>query len=141
MSKEDHATVIQALFDAFNKGDLVSAASLVTQDFELIDVPAGYTFHGSDGLLQWFQGFLTAGPDAKTEIFNTIVEDDWVATEHIGRFTHTGPLVTPGGEIPPTGRRVEIQIAEFYQMKDGKIRSLRAYYDAATMMRQLGLMP
>jgi len=141
MSKEDHATVIQALFDAFNKGDLVSAASLVTQDFELIDVPAGYTFHGSDGLLQWFQGFLTAGPDAKTEIFNTIVEDDWVATEHIGRFTHTGPLVTPGGEIPPTGRRVEIQIAEFYQMKDGKIRSLRAYYDSATMMRQLGLMP
>jgi hypothetical protein len=26
-------------------------------------------------------------------------------------------------------------------MKDGKIRQLRAYYDAATMMRQLGLMP
>jgi len=141
MSKEDHATVIQALFDAFNKGDLASAASLVTQDFELVDVPAGYTFHGSDGLLQWFQGFLTAGPDAKTEIFNTIVEDDWVATEHIGRFTHTGPLVTPGGEIAPTGRRVELQIAEIYQMKNGKIRLLGAYYDAATMMRELGLMP
>ena len=64
-----------------------------------------------------------------------------MATEHVGRFTHTGPLVTPGGEISPTGRRVEIQIAEFYQMKDGKIRQLRAYYDAATMMRQLGLVP
>ncbi|MGZ3616171.1 MAG: ester cyclase [Ktedonobacteraceae bacterium] len=40
-----------------------------------------------------------------------------------------------------TGRRVELQIAEFYQMKEGKIQKLRAYYDAATMMRQLGLMP
>lgn len=141
MSKLENASVIQALFDTFNTGDLAGASSLVTQDFELVDLAAGYTFHGPDGLLQWFQGFLTAGPDAKAEIFNTIVENDWVATEHVGRFTHTGPLVTPGGEIAPTGRRVEIHIAEFYQMKDGKIRQLRAYYDAATMLRQLGLMP
>jgi predicted ester cyclase len=49
--------------------------------------------------------------------------------------------LTPGGEIAPTGRRVELQISEIYQMKDGKIRLLRAYYDAVTMMRQLGLMP
>ena len=55
-----------------------------------------------------------------------------MATEHIGRFTHTGPLLTPGGEIAPTGRRVELQIAESYQMKDGKINLLRAYYDLAT---------
>jgi len=141
MSKLDNASVIKALFDTFNKGDLAGAASLVTQDFELVDVAAGYTFHGSDGLLQWLQGFLTAGPDAKAEIFNTIVEGDWVATEHVGRFTHTGPLITPGGEIAPTGRRVELKFAEIYQMKDGKIRQLRAYYDVATMMRQLGLMP
>jgi hypothetical protein len=68
MSREDHATVIQSLFDAFNTGDLTDAAPLVTQDFELVDVPAGYTFHGSDGLLQWFQGFLTAGPDALVNV-------------------------------------------------------------------------
>ena len=80
MSKIDNAAVIKALFDAFNKGDLSGAASLVTQDFELVDVAAGFTLHGPDGLLQWFQGFLTAGPHAKAEIFNTIVEGDWVAT-------------------------------------------------------------
>jgi limonene-1,2-epoxide hydrolase len=27
-----------------------------------------------------------------------------------------------------------------YQMKDGKLALLRAYYDVATMLRQLGLM-
>ena len=141
MSREDHATVIHSLFDAFNTRDLTRAASLVTPDLDLVDVAAGYTFHGSEGLLQWFGGFLTAGPDAKAEIVTTIVAGDWVATEHIGSFTHTGPLLTPGGEIAPTGRRVELQIAEFYQMKEGKISLLRAYYDAATMMRQLGLLP
>jgi steroid delta-isomerase-like uncharacterized protein len=141
MSTGDHATVVHSLFDAFNAGDLARATSLVTEDLELVDMAAGFTFHGPEGLLQWLQGFLTAGPDAKTEIITTIVAGDWVATEHIGRFTHTGPLLTPTGPIPPTGRRVELQFAEVYQIRDGKIALLRAYYDAATMLRQLGLIP
>ena len=141
MSAENHAVVIRSLFNAFNEGDVGRGAALVTQDFELIDVAIGQTFHGPDGLRQWLQSFLTAGPDAKTRILTTIVEGEWVATEHIGTLTHTGPLLTPAGEIAPTGRRVELQIAEIYQMKDGKIALLRAYYDVATMMRQLGLMP
>lgn len=61
--------------------------------------------------------------------------------EHIGRFTHTGPLLTPVGEFPPTGKQTELQIAEIYRMKNGKIALLHAYYDPATLMRQLGLTP
>lgn len=141
MSRTEHVAVIHSLFDTFNSGDLAGAASLVTEDFELVDVAAGLTFHGPAGLVQWLQSFLTAGPDARTEVLTTIAEGDWVATEHIGRFTNTGPLLTPGGEIAPTGRRVELQMAEIYQMKGGKISLMHAYYDAATMMRQLGLLP
>ena len=141
MSAEDHAAVIRTLFNAFNEGDVDRCATLATEDFELVDVASGQTFHGPGGLQQWLQSFLMAGPDAKTSILTTITEGEWVATEHIGRFTHTGPLLTPAGEIPPTGRRVELQIAEVYRMREGKIALLHAYYDVATMLRQLGLMP
>ena len=34
-----------------------------------------------------------------------------------------------------------MRIAEFYEVRDGKIATLYAYYDSATMMRQLGLLP
>jgi len=35
--------------------------------------------------------------------------------EHRWRLLdHTGPLATPTGTIPPTGRRVELQMAEVY---------------------------
>jgi predicted ester cyclase len=105
-----------------------------------VDLASGLTFHGPTGLLQWFQGFLTAGPDARAMLLQTIVAGDWIASEHLGSFTHTGPLQSPAGEIPPTGRRAQIQIAEVYQLKGGKIALLRAYYDGATIMRQLGLM-
>jgi SnoaL-like polyketide cyclase len=64
-----------------------------------------------------------------------------VATEHIGRGTHTGPLVTPAGTIPATGRPVELRLAELYEVQEDRIKRLNAYYDSASLMRQLGLLP
>ena len=64
--------------------------------------------------------FSTAGPDAKAEVQTTIEAGEWVATEHVGRFTHTGPLLSPTGEIPPTGRHVELRFAEIYKVKRRK---------------------
>jgi steroid delta-isomerase-like uncharacterized protein len=138
---ENPTAVIQALFDMFNEREFDRAGALVTEDFELEDLAFGMTLRGPAGLIQWFQGFVTAGPDAKAQLLRTIAAGEWVASEHVGRFTHTGPLVTPAGEFPRTGRSVEVRFAEVYQIKDGKIALLRAYYDGATIMRQLGLMP
>ena len=140
MTTTHAAAVIHDLFAAFNQRDIDRATSLVTDDFELQDVPAGLTFRGSQGLNQWLQTFLTAGPDAKAEVQTTIEAGEWVATEHVGTFTHTGPLLSPAGEVPPTGRRVELRFAEIYKVKEGKLTEMRAYYDSATMLRQLGLL-
>jgi hypothetical protein len=64
-----------------------------------------------------------------------------VASEHIGRGTHTGPFVTPAGAVRATGRPVELRIGEIYEVRGGKITKVYAYYDSATLMRQLGLLP
>jgi predicted ester cyclase len=80
-------------------------------------------------------------PDAHAEIVNVLVDGPRVASEHIGRGTHDGPLVTPAGTVPATGRSVELRIAELYELQDGKITALRAYYDSATLLRQFGLLP
>ena len=140
MMTTNAAAVIHDLFTAFNERDIARAISLVTEDFELQDVPAGLSFHGPQGLSQWLYTFLTAGPDARAEVQTTIEAGEWVATEHVGRFTHTGPLLSPAGEIPPTGRSVELRFAEIYKVKEGKLTEMRAYYDSATMVRQLGLL-
>jgi steroid delta-isomerase-like uncharacterized protein len=135
------SAVIRSLFEAFNDGDLDRAAATVTDDFELVDVAAGRVFRGPAGCREWLQVFRTALPDAQTELLNLFAEDDQVATEHIGRGTHDGPFVTPAGTIPPTGRKVELRIAELYEVREGKIAQLYAYYDSTTLMRQLGVLP
>ena len=143
METHDNTALVRDLFDAFNDYDLDRVAAMVSEDFELVDFAAeGQTFRGPQGIRQWHQIFLTAAPDAKAELTNVVTAGEgWVFTEHTGRGTHTGPLVGPSGTIPPTGRRIELPIAELVRVEEGKITLLHAYYDGATLMRQLGVFP
>ena len=141
MSIEDNKAVVQAIYDHFNRHDLERAVSLVTGDFELIDLAMGQTFNGPEGFRHWLQGHLTPLPDAQVEVVSIVAEGDWVATEHIGRGTHDGPLMTPAGEVPPTHRSIELKVAEFYELHNGKVRRMRTYFDQGAVMREFGLSP
>ena len=56
--------------------------------------------------------------------------------------THTGPVTMPDGtEIPPTGRRVEVQGMELVRVRDGKVVADNLYYDNLAVAAQLGLLP
>ena len=145
MEPHDNAAIVRGLFEAFNDHDLDRAAAMVSEDFELVDFAAdAQTFRGSEGIRQWLHVFLTAFPDATVELTNVVgagEEEGWVFTEHTGRGTHTGPLVGPSGTIPPTGRKIELPIGELFRVENGKIALIHAYYDGATLMRQLGVFP
>ena len=85
---------------------------------------------------------LTALPDAGTELTNVVANgENWVFTEFVGRGTHTGPLVGPAGTVPPSGRRIEFPVGELMRIEGGKFTLVHAYYDGATLLRQLGLFP
>ena len=62
-----------------------------------------------------------------------------VCDETIVRGTHTGPMQTPDGVIPATGKSVEIRTCRVIEIEDDKVKSIREYYDQMTMMQQLGL--
>ncbi len=144
METQDNTGIVRDVYNAFNDHDLDRAAAMVSEDFELVDFAADrQTFRGSEGIRQWLQVFLTAFPDATVEVTNVVGagEEGWVFTEHTGRGTHTGPLVGPSGTIPPTGRKIELPIGELFQVQNGKIALIHAYYDGATLMRQLGVFP
>jgi len=131
-------SAVTDLYERFNAGDLEGVLALLTDDFVLEDVAAGATFNGPDGFREWVEPFVRAMPDARTEVTRVVDGGEWVATEHTGRGTHTGPLATPAGEVPPTGRAVELRFGEFFQLRDGKVASLRAYWDIASLLRQVG---
>jgi steroid delta-isomerase-like uncharacterized protein len=137
MTAEDNAAVVRTVYTAFNDHDLDAVVALVTDDFELVDVATGQTYQGPAGCRAWLEPWLTAVPNARTEVTSLVVEGDWVATEHTGRGTHTGPLPTPAGELPPSGRPIELRFGEFFELRGGKIARMRAYWDVGTLLRQV----
>ena len=45
------------------------------------------------------------------------------------------------GEVPPTGRSIDLPFTTVFQARDGKLTAHRAYWDNVGFMAQLGLMP
>jgi steroid delta-isomerase-like uncharacterized protein len=139
---EDPASIARRLVETMNAQDVEAYVALHADDFELTDTATGETFHGREGARKnLLDGCLNPFPDLKLEIVNLFAGDEWVAFEGVGRGTNTGPLATPGGDIPPTGRSLDLPFCRTLRVKDGKIVARRDYYSMAAVMEQLGLMP
>ena len=141
MREQDIATIARTPHDAFNDRDFERVTPLVAADAKWVDVAAGVTFHGPAGFRKYQESWTTAFPDARIDVRRVRAGADFAVVEFVGRGTHTGPLTTPMGSIPPTNRAGEAPFCEIYEIRDGKIVGGATYYDSATIMRQLGLLP
>lgn len=141
MSARDNEAIARETHEAFNARDLDRAAAYAIEDAEWVIVATGETLRGPEGYKQYMQNWLDAFSDASTEITAVHAGEDSAVVEFIGRGTHDGPLRSPGGEVPPTGRSVETRFCEVFDMRDGRITGARSYFDMTGMMVQLGLIP
>lgn len=141
MTAQENEAVARAEIERYNAHDLDGNAALFSADAVLYDVATGQTYRGPEGSREFNGGLLTAFPDSTCEIISALAGERSVAVEFWGRGTHTGPLVTPAGTIPPTGRKVEVRFCEILDVQGGKIARMNLYWDVNTMMTQLGLVP
>jgi steroid delta-isomerase-like uncharacterized protein len=131
----------EQLHAAFSAGNYEEVLALVADDIETVSYSNGYTAQGKEGFRAFFMGFANAFPDIKITHRNVIANGDWVAVEFGATGTNTGPLMTPNGPVPPTGRKVEFNVCEIHQWKDGQLARIVNYQDALSLMAQLGLLP
>jgi steroid delta-isomerase-like uncharacterized protein len=103
--------------------------------YELI--PTGEVYDGADAVAAYYQTTRAAFPDQRNEVRAMHHSDDAVIVEFDLLGTHRGPL----RGIPPTGRAFRCPMVAFFFFKDDRIVCERVYWDVATILRQLGLMP
>lgn len=85
----------------------------------------GFGQHGS---------FSNLNIEVKTWYFG----DESITTEMTLRASHTGAWQG----IPATGRAVEVPLCAIFTFDaENKVASERAYFDAATVLRQIGVLP
>lgn len=141
LTAQDTAALVRTHLDLYNRRDFEKGASLVTEDAVIVNVPFGVTHQGRSGYKEFGQNWANAFPDSKVEPTNVIATEEWATVEYTARGTHNGPLASPMGSIPATGKKTEVKFCQIFRVRDGKVSELRLYYDAAGMMRDLGLRP
>lgn len=134
--------VVREGIDAYNSGDRARYEAVFVKDAVAKEAATGREIHGASAIGEMIFGWKTAFPDMVGETVNLFACGDQVTAEMIWRGTHTGPLVTPDGQtIPPTNRTLDNPGCLVFTLRDGKVVEQRHYFDLATLMRQLGLMP
>lgn len=128
---------IRDLFAAYEPYDEEKVLSLHTDDYVYEDVARGVVVRGKAQFAAFLREFFSAFPDYKGQLTSSFVSGDRACVEYVMTGTHTGDL--PG--LPATGKRISLRMAEIWELRDGKIAKASSYYDAATMLRQLGMLP
>lgn len=136
----DHASIVRRAHQLFNEGRVDEVAACATDDVVMDAASLGQRFEGRAAFKVFLKTFVDAFPDIALEWESHRDTADGVVVQSRWRGTHKGPLRTPTGEIPPTGRAVEaMRLCEVFVVRDGKIASIANYQDTSSLLRQLGV--
>ncbi|HJQ84742.1 MAG TPA: ester cyclase [Candidatus Binatia bacterium] len=100
-------------------------------------IPTGEVYDGRDAVAGYYARSRAAFPDQRNELHALHHADDAVIAEFDLLGTHTGPFLG----IEPTGKAFRCPMVALFLFRGDRIICERVYFDAATILRQLGLAP
>ena len=120
---------------AFESGDWSTIGSLVDDDIHW-KMP-GMEMRGAAPLLEMLHTYRLAFPDLRHEVQSSVESGDTIAIELFVRGTHTGPMQTPKGVVPATGKSVVWDSCDYIKTRNGKIVSWHVYHDPTPFLAAL----
>jgi len=132
-------TFLETWMAAVERGEVDAIADMCTQDVELSS-PQG-DLRGRDQVRAMFRAWVDGFSERQHPISNTLEAGDSVVAEYLLIGTHTGPMPSPRGVIPPTGKSIRVPSIAIYELRDGKLARSRGQFDQLTFLAQLGLLP
>ncbi len=128
--------------DAFNKHDARAVAAYYTQDAIAYDPFYPEPLKGRAAIEKDAADFFRGFSDIRFEVISIFEKGDRASAEIKMTGTNNGPLATPMGEVPATGKRVDLRGASIVRINaENLVVEEHRYYDTGTLMKQLGLAP
>ena len=130
--------VFNEWISAHRAHDLDALLTYVTDDIT-IQSAAGKNMPPASGKTEarehWETIFSTF-PDMRMDAIELVVQGDRIAAV----ISHGGTMKGEMGDKKPTGKQYRTDGVFRIDFQDGKIRSIRSYWDTASMLGQLGLL-
>ena len=130
-------TAAKASLQTFNDKDWEALKATVTPDFVYDEVGTGRKVQGVDAVLALMKEWAVTVPDSRATVNNACASGDTVIMEITWRGTHKGALRTPKGEIPASGKPIELRSCIVCEMAGDRLRAERQYFDMMTMLKQI----
>jgi steroid delta-isomerase-like uncharacterized protein len=135
---EANKELVRSFADAGNRDDLEAFDALLVPDFvrHCEATPEVHVTSCAD-FKQFYRDTAETFPDQRMTLDALVAEGDRVAFWGAFSGTQEGPL----GPFPPTGRRMESEIAGMFRIEGGRIAELWVTWDNLSGLSQLGLFP
>jgi ketosteroid isomerase-like protein len=134
----DPEAFVRNAYATAEKMDLMGWKSLFAEDGTFTDQSVRVTYQGAD-LDYPVRQYGTAFGDMHRELYNFWTVGDTVIVRLALQGTHTGPLATPFGTLPPTGNRMDAPCADIFELADGRIKRFDCYPEGSVILTQLGV--
>lgn len=130
----DNLATTQRYFDAWNARDIGAILATFVEGGTYADSVSGLLSGVAIGA--YVSGLFEAFPDLVFEVsLHAQVAENVVAAQWVMRGTNTGPF----RGLPPTGKAICVQGADFILTEGGRIRTVQGYFDSRAVPDQLGL--
>jgi predicted ester cyclase len=136
-TEQNKALVRQLVEEVINQGNISMIDEFLIPDFvEHEELPPGIP-PGREAPKVLFTMLRSAFPDLKATIEHLIAEGDEVVLHMTWTGTHEGEFMG----IPPTGKRISINVIDILGIAEGKFVEHWGVMDSMAMMHQLGVVP
>jgi steroid delta-isomerase-like uncharacterized protein len=127
----------EQFFTALNAKDVDTMVAMLSPSVNF-STPIG-SFTGQGAYREWVSQQFRTITGFTHKIRGIIAESDQtIAFEVRATGTHTGPLALPSGEVPASGRSINMSAAIFLRFENGLIVEYHLYFDHLELLRQVG---
>jgi ketosteroid isomerase-like protein len=135
----DPEQVVRNAYKVAEEQDVPGWHDMFTEDGTFTDTSIGVTYRG-EHLGDTVEVYAKAFPDMHRELFRVYVNGNIVVAQLALQGTHTGPLATPMGVIPPTGNTMDAPCCDVFEIENGRIKRFDCYPAGTIIFGQLGIL-
>ena len=129
--------LVEDLLDAWNVHDTGRITQFYAPEYEGVDVGEAEPQRGPQAISRSVDRYLRAFPDLRFVEEDVVVQGDRAVVVWTAHATHGGKLM----HIPPTGRKIAVLGLSVLTIENGKITRGLYVWDAAGLLRTIGLLP
>lgn len=139
--QQDAMSLATAMLDPFNQRDFDAMIDMGGGAVDYTDVGLGQHITDPDEFRSAMQAWVDAFPDLHGTVTSAARDKDLLAYEVVIEGTHDGPLQTPMGALPASGRAVSTRVAFFTRLDGDRLAEVRNYGDILSLLSQIGAIP